>query len=843
MEPGPPDPAGEEEPTVTGHHLDPQPDRRAPLEPVRRPVAERGAGHPVLDLQRTAGNAATAVLMRKPVAVTPVKRLTKAQLLDPPGTSLTDFVTSVSAQADWFAEPSLTAADRDALQKLLVREKRGGHIQSGVGDLLLADLIAVSDADWVPLEEFCHGRENIGGTVRLLDDSIKRTLAERIALGRIMIDLKKVFDADTLSNCISETQLLDLQKLGLLPKLQEYRDKFHPNLEMIYQPTVGARDEEFQKMLDLLAGAGIAPFLPLLGRIRDLHRFSVTVLTTLVANFADTSRKRPVHLILHGSRDAAGAFQDSAGLFESLILDNRNLHLLIEGADSIADLTLLVPKIAQDYGKPDATGTFRIGQVMIAGHGESQTVDLAQNDGMDVNPKHAADAKKTKDLLDALMANMDPATARVVYAGCLVGSHPVGPGVPNGKIPGKLAASKNLVEITEESAKAHGIAAGRTQGARASVALGMSSSLMDASGNMGITYDFDPAAYADALTYVATGHEPEGLFRAAVEIAANPAQGPKVAFHQLDLRKAMGITADHQWFDDVVMAGVTVALKQGSPAAGVPAGTLNAIEHMVGPPFLVGNSEDGHGRNALDVDGSVNHSAFRGAFWPALLGQPNVDAPKGDAMNNGRMALEQAAIKGGQGRAASFLGWLAAADEKTSWIADRLFPELLGGSVAALLAGPATTTKIRLALAWFRKDEHDPTVRAFLKKMVLRPPTGPELPAAVTDELDGESPHTVLVKLKVVAEVKVGTGPTLPAGNAQIRKGRGNEVRIEPHAFEATVVPKALNVRASPGMSGRVLEIVHKGDVLQAAGDSGGWVAVDRNGTLGFVLRTLVTGG
>jgi hypothetical protein len=37
------------------------------------------------------------------------------------------------------------------------------------------------------------------------------------------------------------------------------------------------------------------------GGVRNLHRFPAGMLTNLVVNFADTSRKRPVHLILGGN--------------------------------------------------------------------------------------------------------------------------------------------------------------------------------------------------------------------------------------------------------------------------------------------------------------------------------------------------------------------------------------------------------------------------------------------------------------------------------------------------------------------------------------------------------------
>ncbi len=812
---------------------------------VRGGTRARSAGeHRLIRLQRTAGNAAVAglMIMRHPVAGTAVHRHTAADLFGAPGTTLADFVSSLSVQADWFAEPSLTAADRTDLHGLLVRSQEGPHILAGVGDLLLTDLRAVGAADWTALAEYGRGRRNSGETVRLIDPA-PRPLADRIALGNTLIALKAVIPAATLGSSVSEAQLLDVQASALVPTLAAYFAAFQPNLEMTYEPAAGARPLEFQNMLDLLRGPGTAPFATLLGKVRDLHRFPPAMLTNLVHNFADHSRSRPVHLILQGSHDAAGAFQESVHLFADLVADARNLHLMLEGRDTIADLTAAVPGIAAAYGKPDAAGTPRIGQVMIAGHGESQSVDLAQNDEMNVDPDpaNAKQKKDTEDLINALMSNMDPATAKVVYAGCLVGSNPVDAGLPAAGISAHLATSRSLATVTDQAAVAHGIAPGRTQGARASVALGESSSFMDAAGNMAVQYNFDPNAYGDALTYVATGHEPEGLFRAAVEVAATA--GPPVAEAQLRARLAMGVTADHEWFDEIIVAAIGVALAGVAPGSGVPAEKLNMLAHMVGPPFLVGNSEDGHGRTVGTLVADVNSQPLAGDLYARIGAQPSFVAPGNAAFRNGRFVIEQAWLNQGGPREVPLVAFLDATPTATvGWMGSRLDVAAIGAFSAGLFGGAATSGRIRLALAWLRADPANADMKAFLTGQVVRPATGPELTPAVTAELDGASPNEVLTDLGVIATAPAAPGgPALPAANAQVRAGHGNEVRIEPQPYLATVIPAGLNVRRLPGMHGSPFEVVHAGDVLQVTGFTHDWAAVDRNGRLGFVLRTKVT--
>ena len=60
-----------------------------------------GDEHRLVELQRAAGNTAVSemLVMRHPVAGTAVHRHTRADLFDPPGTTLGEFVSSLTVQA------------------------------------------------------------------------------------------------------------------------------------------------------------------------------------------------------------------------------------------------------------------------------------------------------------------------------------------------------------------------------------------------------------------------------------------------------------------------------------------------------------------------------------------------------------------------------------------------------------------------------------------------------------------------------------------------------------------------------------------------------------------------
>ena len=70
------------------------------------------------------------LVARHTVATTPINRHTQLELFGDgtplnPGMTLAEFVRSTHSQADWFVEPTLTAADRDDLWALLRRTTEG----------------------------------------------------------------------------------------------------------------------------------------------------------------------------------------------------------------------------------------------------------------------------------------------------------------------------------------------------------------------------------------------------------------------------------------------------------------------------------------------------------------------------------------------------------------------------------------------------------------------------------------------------------------------------------------------------------------------------------------------
>ena len=821
--------------------------------PARRAAGDLPAEAPLLRLQRSAGNRAVAELVaqRHKVAGTDVHRHTRAELFDPPGTSLESFERSIQEQADWFAEPTLTAADREDLHFLLRRTTAGPQVLRGVGDLPLADLRGVPGGAWAALDAFGRGCLPRGGTVRI-QNRTAYPLDRRVALGRTLIDLEAVIPAPVLEVTVSEQQLVDVDAAGMVPKIAAYWNQFHPHLQGPYTPGAGARAQEFQHILDLLTAPGIAPFAPLLGRVRNLHRFSVPTLQRLVTNFADNSRRKRLDMVLHTGHDA-DSFQADRASVQDLVTGSPNLVLVLEGMGTLDQMTATVQALTLTHGKLGPGFVPRLGQVMISGHGENRSIQMAGTgapvvdaqgnvefgnpgaESLDLDKNQA----KTMRLLQTLTANMDPADAKIVFNGCLVGSNvvplptPAGPGA----VAAHIAANPSLGTVTRDLLAARGVRrADAVMAARAST--GDAGKMRDAAGNLTLDTTFDPDVYGTALAYVATGTEPTGLMRAAVEVAATD---PVVAERQLRIR--LGRPAAHGWWGECTLAMVRTALDGVAPGTPVDINRLNSLAHLAEFPFLVMFKR---GVQVGHFVSDVNPSPSAGRVYAELAATPTFQHPGDIDSMAGRFVIEQGWLVFGGPREVPLIAYLDATAALTTETIERHLDtaRLTPFSAGLFPAVPPTDGRLRLALAWLASDPANPDVRRFVDAQVQVPAGGAQLSPAAKAQLGSLDENSILELLgrraPVVPPVAPG-GVALPGANAQVRAGHRNEVLVDPHPYDAGVIPAAANVRTLPGLHGKAFTVVHAGDTVHVAGFTHDWAAVDIKGRLGFIHRTLVT--
>ncbi|TCO80402.1 uncharacterized protein DUF4157 [Plasticicumulans lactativorans] len=867
--------------------VDPQ--RGLPVADPGHP-AEREAEHIAGGAAHAPLHAALPMVFRVPATPRPVARLTRDQLFGNaavvpplPGTDLASFQDyTEQTQADWFAEPTLSPVERTFLWDMLLKLQTGSHIRLGIGDVKLADLQGVAAGDWPGLEAFCRGTDPGQLTVRLFPPL--PALADRIAQGKTLLALEAIIPADQLNVTVSQLQLrLLTANPALMPLLADYWSRFQPFLERTFEPAPGAMGIEFQAVLTFLITirpTGLAPLLPLQGAsaatrwVRNLHRFPLPMLNRLVANLADTSGARDFLLILHTGHDAVGAFQDAASLFSDLVLNTGavtlpfigvvgpdNLVLMIEGATTLADMTVRIPTITATWGKLDGAGNRHINQVLIAGHGSGHSVSLAGTSAPTVSGGHVhyleesldtvGNLTDTRALLDALMHHLDPATARLLYAGCLVGSRTVPAGTPAAGIPAALAADQSLGAFTEARATAASIplTPGVTvQAARASVGLGALTALKDASGRLHPTYPSDPSAYGGAAAYAQGGLEPEGVLRAAVEVAATV--NTVTAETMLRTRLALPARPTH-WYDIITRLMVGIVLPPVHvPPTGVDLHLLNEAANTAEIPFLVHWAQFGW-INAARYVTHLNPQPFAGTVYAGLAGTvPYTGMARADDKRM-RIIVDQGQFLH-TGAAATLLAGILATGLNSESFKNFLdvTPTVLGGREAALLplVGAPTTAQIRLGLAWFARDSTNAHVRAFLSAQVVTAVgAAPAFNAATAAEIAASrlDPRTLLTRLGFsltpAGAAPVGGGPPPPLANARVPGSPQNTVFVTPAPRVATVIPTFLNVRSGPSMSFVPMTVLLGGVSVNVAGTTGSWSAIDFNGRLGFVFTSQLT--
>lgn len=873
-----------------GRHVAPRPGLRVadpdhPAEREARGVAEGGA------LTRLQPRAGPPMVFRHRVAPSPVNRATRAQIFGTPvsvlpmpplglpvliprvpGMSLRQFKEYTTRQADWFVEPSLTAADRTVLWRLLLLIEEGPYILTGVGDVEVDELRSVTGAQLDALRSFCRGTHSSQQTIRIHNPGAY-DLARRLRLGAVLAELERLFTGPVLRLTASELQLADIERDNLLPWIRWYATIFGPHLQQTYDyGTAGQRGPEFQNLIDLFAGGAAVTNLPTLasmvGWIRNPHRFPIAMLNQLRLNLLDTSGSRRLVLVLHTGHDNS-AFQASAHLFDDLVRNSpNNLVLMIEGAASLNAIRTRIPGIAATYGRADAGGTRRINQVIIAGHGLARSVELAGTGAPTVHsgavhyPIESMDLdtnlQPTRDLLDALFNNMDPATARLLYAGCLVGATHVPTGTPSANVGGALAAHQSLGAFTEARGVGAGMPANFVQAARASVGLSAATRLYDpATGDVGLDYPSDPAAFSTAGAYLLNGHEPEGVLLAAVEVGAvSPIAAEHLLRHRAVLRAAGGLPVTDPWWDPVTDLFVAEVLAPVAAGAGIDIGRTNDLANTCWTIFVARWPGD-YGVTVSGVVGALNPQPFAASIYTRASALADYRAPPDVQARQMRVILDQSwmALSAGP-RIAGLLTGIGATGLHADGLAPWLEPTALHPHRAALLpvggaAAAPSPAQIRLALAWFSRDQNNAHVRSFLRAQVITgagpphfsPPFAVEIAAAgmsATDILRGLG--YAMVATTVSPPAGGGAATTLPVANVDVDADAINEILVQGHPYEATVTAGAANIRGLPRTSGNTpFAVAHSGDTLRVVGFSHRWAAIDHNGRLGFIHTNLIS--
>ncbi|MBK7336532.1 MAG: hypothetical protein IPJ00_10310 [Saprospirales bacterium] len=301
------------------------------------------------------------------------------------------------------------------------------------------------------------------------------------------------------------------------------------------------------------------------GKVRNYHRFEKNALDRLDTNYGDTSKAKPLTLILHTSIDHNGAFHRDPN-FTAVVRDARMLTLMVEGFETLSEFQSQIGPLATTYGQNN-----RIDQIMIAGHGNAQSMQLAGTIAESQDPEHPnqvaevghglqvrqaadmearltalgwseedrarymegfnRDRQATDNLLNEVLSYMDTDStdaasrqphSRIVFNACLTGSNVVRNAIASGDQAAAQTAIQDYIRSNPSLATyMQNLATGRPVTSVGSNASFGQVGLLNSRGELDIISAADPAITANKLRYVEFGTEPSGALRAVLESWAN----------------------------------------------------------------------------------------------------------------------------------------------------------------------------------------------------------------------------------------------------------------------------------------------------------------------------------
>lgn len=770
-----------------------------------------------------------------------------------PGTGMTlaEFDDWSTVQLDWFSGLSETALiDLWQLYDLLAE---GPHIRQALGAFQVYDL-RLHMADLRSLSMYASGKtgESLDITVLATDIPTAAKLGDRLN------DLEWWVGEASLKNAWTQADFEHFAANDLRWLLLEgYLSTFSPHIE---------RAAELPRLKTFIGSGGALPFYSLKGKIRNLHRFPFSFLVGQLMTWSTSGQHPPaappVFLVLHAGHDWNGVFVPTqTTLLPNLASDARYRTILLEGPDTVGDATTLINEIGRDFGP--------IGAALLVGHGESRYLDLGgtgypSDAGTYARyPKDSIDlddnAGPTEALFDALLRNMDPASARILIAGCLVGTQSVPDTLTtDADIRGAYRdpARTPLAQWLEARPAGLGLAgfgAGFVSGARADTVVGRYTGYLDAAGLPEVQYPFDQAAFGGAAQYILTGRLYSGLLRSLREVMSlYPGVAPGLLATRIAAPPAfVGASA---WMD--MLTGLCVTMAQ-------PAVNADDVVRITELEEVFSAAYNSYFNPANYNDDLTELSAADAAtIFPSLLTTGMSDATK---VARRDLVIRQAwmSIDGTAARAGDFLDELNTTTLDISQIEPLLLHRAYSPHLGTLLPlpPPAAPSQGQLTLAFIHAHNAgerstppgagDAVELQFLHGLVV----GGGLPAAVVTAMGTYTDQDTILRA-------VGEGPRLaPAGGAAVPAGAtdsanvrlggpadaDNDAYVHGDAYIATVRVNGSRVRRTPDQRYDPIRHFNRGDTVRVIGRVHGWSAVyfvdarTGNGRLGFIWHGLLS--
>jgi hypothetical protein len=816
--------------------------------------------------------APAGIAYRRPVAQTTAQRHAEADVVGAaPGMTLAAFDDWSTAQLDWFA--GISEASRGHLWRMRDLLNEGDHILTGLGAMKIHDLIAVPAGDVDKLRWYAAGSADTGQTVHITAPTA--VVARALDLGAKLHLLEtQIGSGIPLRAAMPQTDFEAIADSPVMwPRMGTYLTTFHPQFQV---------PAEMAGLRRLLTGADPLTFTNLVGRIRNLHRFPIPLLIGQLLVWATRGMRAlpPVTLVLQSVEDWLFSFHPADEvLLPNMAADPRFRLLIIEGPASLAAAQAQVLDIAANFGP--------IRDTIIIGHGESRETGLANNpvpgaprlakpdaatypeERLDLTNANAVGGTPTTRFFDALLRSMDPAQARIVFVGCLVGTNQVpetitdaNTGALRPPTPAEITAFyadpqrlalRDWLEQRPASQGMAGFSPGFVSGARAETGIGGMSALTDpGTGRAQVVYPSDAPAFGSADDYIRRGADPIGLARAARELMVS---SPPAAIAATSYRVLHPLpSAANPWWAEISnqLAMMLLPAMIARDLARVHA--LEAIGHHAFMSFFSPAEQTDELAKLAPADAAVLFAAMLAALPP---GNPSTPAC--------RLIVRRAEAAIFPARLPAFRGELDATTLTDSTAAPLLAPHAAPRAVLApmlpvLLPVPVVGAPSRgqlllaFALASGAPARATPPGPADLQELQFLHGV-----AAATRSFPAPVTATLLAGFASEESMlrAVGLGPApigvVPPGSdpANARFGTAsatNVYYVHGRQYVATIASPVANVRSEPNLGSDIVRGLRAGDTVRVIGMVGDWAAVDvtvtyrpgHPGRLGFIHKSLL---
>ena len=741
-----------------------------------------------------------------------------------------DLDSYADSRPDWATDPALGPA-RDPLEKVLEFVRSGQPAPLGACESMkVHDLESngLANDDRETLRAYARGVQSTD-TAGLSSTPV---LVDALTSGIALLTLEGALPRATLHHALGtkdegKAQFKRLIAKGLpeVNNLADYFSKSHAYLEA----DDGADASSYLDMVEKDATRPEA-FIGSPALVHNYHRFEAKLLTQLATNETVEDRKKPLLLILHTGSDWNGAFHRDSALTD-LVVHPRNLTVMVEGPATLEAAGGAAATIADRQGQHH-----RIQQLMLAGHGESQAMDLAGvpsptgqvSGAQEINLAH--NRARTEKFLRGLIGHMDAGPdARIVLNACLTQADEVAAKLPKDPAGARKAILGSLAKNPSLASRLRQLAPGRVvEGNIASVPAGTYMDV-DAAGNAtGVVHQQIPsdpvAASANLPEYIEHGREPEGCMRAVVVVWA---RDKAELLHRIGLRQAQAITG---WTDRVIHTLYDMVVADSDNAS-----LMNRLANSVAGGL--GELDDPARQNPNFVGGANND--LSAAEESSVLTPLHAFAGPG-----GQLAIDQVWMIDDPGHGADFLTELdgfgttiaAAPHLSSGWLAPSA-----GGLLPLASAGAPTRAQMKLALWGVTGGRDDAGCHAFLLENA-KTTRHVVMPAGETvDGLTGggAAESDVLTTLGLAGHAVAAVVGGAPAPNLDTDGDGINDTYVESVTRRGVIAGEGVRLRANPSFAGSVLELLFMPTRLDVFGEHGAWLAVDRGGRVGFVHKSL----